>query len=250
MKWDTKLYDQAHSFVAKYGEGMLSHLNPRRGETILDLGCGTGELTNEIFLSGAKVTGVDNSSEMIVTAKSKFPQIEFYQMDARRLKFDCRFDAIFSNAVLHWIPEKEMVIESMNSVLKENGRMVLEFGGEGNIAEMRKALGDTFIQNGYPENAKIDFWYFPSIEEYTADLEKRNFKVVHAEHFYRNTPLKGKDGIKDWFIMFGDNFFGGIPANEKENILNEVQDKLKPTHFIDGVWYADYTRIQIVAIKK
>jgi len=250
MKWDATLYDGSHGFVSKYGQRILSYLNPKPGETILDLGCGTGDLTKEIFLTGANVTGVDSSAEMIQAAKSKFPEIEFHQMDARDLQLDTHFDAVFSNAVLHWIPEKEMVIKSMHSVLKQNGRIVLEFGGKGNIQKMLDALRDTFKKRGYHANAKINFWYFPSIREYATELEKQNFRVLHAEHLDRNTPLDNIDGIKDWFLMFGANFFIGIPATEKEDILSEVQAKLTATHFADGVWHADYKRIQIVAVKK
>src|ERR1044072_2436668 len=102
MKWNSSLYDKSHDFVSKYGEGILSYLNPKSTETILDLGCGTGDLTKQIFIAAAHVIGVDSSADMIAKAKSKFPEIEFYQMDARKLKFDILFDAIFSNAVLHW----------------------------------------------------------------------------------------------------------------------------------------------------
>jgi len=249
MKWDSTLYDQSHGFVSKYGEGILSYLNPKPNERILDLGCGTGDLAKEIFLTGATVIGTDSSSDMIIKAKSKFPEIQFYQMDARELKFDVQFDAIFSNAVLHWIPEKEIVIEKMYSQLKDNGRIVLEFGGKGNNQQMLKALRDVFIKRGYVNNAKIDCWYYPSIGEYSTELEKQDFRVVHAEHFDRITPLKGNQGIKDWFIMFGDYLFIDITDAEKNDILNEVQDKLKETHFIDGVWNADYKRIRIVAVK-
>ncbi len=249
MKWNAALYDKSHGFVSKYGEGILSYLQPKPGETILDLGCGTGDLTKEIFISGANVTGIDNSAEMILTAKSKFPEIEFYQMDARELSFNVQFDAIFSNAVLHWIPEKETVIKGMYSVLKEGGRIVLEFGGKGNIQQMINALRKTLNDRGYHQNAGINFWYYPSIGEYARELEKQNFRVVHAEHFDRLTPLKGEHGIKDWFVMFADNFFTGISFTEKEDILKEVEQKLKATHFAGGVWNADYKRIRIIAIK-
>ena len=249
MKWNSTLYDQSHDFVSKYGEGILSYLNPKPLEIILDLGCGTGDLTKEISLSGANVIGVDSSADMIAKAKSKFPELEFYQMDARELKFDMLFDGIFSNAVLHWIPEKEIVIKNMYSLLNDNGRIVLEFGGKGNNQQMLKALRDVFINRGYVDNAKIDFWYYPSIGEYSTELEKLNFRVVHAEHFDRFTPLKGNQGIKDWFLMFGDYFFIGLSEAEKDDILNEIQDKLKTTHFIDEVWHADYKRIRIVATK-
>lgn len=249
MKWNTTLYDESHSFVSKYGEGILSYLDPKPGETILDLGCGTGDLTNEIFLSGARVIGVDNSAEMIVAAKSKFPEIEFQQMDARKVHFDFQFDAIFSNAVLHWIPQKREVIERMYALLKEDGKIILEFGGKGNIQQMLAALRKIFIRRGYYDMAKSDFWYFPSIGEYATELEKQNFRVLHAEHFERNTPLKGNQGIKDWFLMFGEHFFSGFPHAEKDQILNEVQDELRETHFTNGIWNADYARIRIVAIK-
>jgi trans-aconitate methyltransferase len=249
MKWNSTLYDNSHDFVSKHGKGILSYLNPKPTETILDLGCGTGDLTGEIFLTSAKVIGIDSSSDMIAKAKSKFPKIEFHQMDVRELKLKTRFDAIFSNAVLHWIPETEMVIEKMYSHLNDNGRIVLEFGGKGNNQQMLKALKDVFIKRGYVNNAKINCWYYPSIGEYSTELEKQNFRVVHAEHFDRITPLKGDQGIKDWFLMFGEYLFTGISDTERDDILNEVQDNLKATHFIDGGWNADYKRIRIVAVK-
>jgi len=249
MKWNSLLYDESHDFVSKLGEGILSYLNPKPNETILDLGCGTGDLTKKMFLTGAHVIGTDSSWEMITNAKSKFPEIEFYQMDARELKFDIRFDAIFSNAVLHWIPEKEIVIRKMYAHLNDNGRIVLEFGGKGNNQQMLKVLRDVFIKRGFGKNAKIDPWYYPSIAEYSIELEKQNFRVVHAEHFDRITPLKGDQGIKDWFLMFGDYLFVDISDREKDSILNEVQDKLTVTHFRSGAWHADYKRIRIVAVK-
>lgn len=249
MKWNTELYDKTHSFVSKFGEGILSYLQPKPGETILDLGCGTGDLTSEIFQTGAKVIGVDNSAEMIQAAKNKFPSIEFLQADARIMNFDVRFDAIFSNAVLHWIKEKDLVIRQMYLLLKENGRIVLEFGGKGNIQQMENVMRMTLKNRGYDENANMDFWYFPSIGEYATELEKQNFRVIHAEHFDRNTPLNGDRGMKDWFKMFGINFLYDIPETEVEDILDEVDAKLRTTHYRDGIWNADYKRIRIVAIK-
>ena len=249
MKWNSTLYDKSHDFVSKYGAGLLPYLNPKLEETILDLGCGTGDLTHEISLSGAKVIGVDSSAEMIKTAKSKFPEIEFHQTDAKELKFETPFDAIFSNAVLHWIPEKEKVIERMYSQLKEGGRIVVEFGGKGNNEKMLKTLRDVFTKRGYSDNAKVDFWYYPSIGEYAMELEKANFRVIHAEHFDRITPLKGEQGIRNWFQMFGDYLFAGISESVKESVLNEVQNELEKTHLINGVWHADYKRIRVIATK-
>lgn len=187
---------------------------------------------------------------MITSAQSKFPEIEFLQMDARELDLDRTFDAIFSNAVLHWILEKEVVTAKMYSHLNDNGRIVLEFGGKGNIQEMLKALKDVLVERGYAANAAVDCWYYPSIGEYATELEKQNFRVVHAEHFDRITPLKGDHGMKDWFLMFGGQLLANIFDKEKADILDEVENRLRATHFIDGVWNADYKRIRIIAVKE
>ena len=119
--WNASLYDTSHDFVAKFGEGIFAWLQAKAGENILDLGCGTGDLTPKIQAAGAKVLGVDSSAEMIAAAKAKFPTIDFQQADARNLPFSNQFDAIFSNAVLHWVPEKEKAIASMYQSLKKGG---------------------------------------------------------------------------------------------------------------------------------
>ena len=247
--WNATLYDASHDFVAKFGEGIFSWLQPQPGENILDLGCGTGDLTPKIQAGGAKVLGVDSSMEMVVAAKAKFPTIPFQQADARNLPFSNQFDAIFSNAVLHWVPEKEKAIASMYQSLKKGGRMVVEFGGKDNIQQIWTALKMVLEKRGYAQNANISFWYFPSIGEYTTLLENQGFRVVRAEHFDRPTPLKGENGLKDWLLMFTDNFFAGITASEKVDILEDIETALKPTHFVNGQWVADYKRIRVMAVK-
>lgn len=247
--WNATLYDSSHDFVAKFGEGIFSWLQPQSGEHILDLGCGTGDLAPKIQACGVKVLGVDSSAEMIATAKAKFPTIDFQQADARDLPFSSQFDAIFSNAVLHWVPEKEKAIASMYRSLKKGGRIVLEFGGKDNIQQIWTALKMVLQKRGYAENANISFWYFPSIGAYATLLEEQGFSVVRAEHFARPTLLKGENGLKDWLLMFTDNFFAGIAAGEKADILEEIATALKPTHFVDGQWVADYKRIRVMAVK-
>ena len=250
MKWNASLYDNSHNFVSKYGESLLSILNPKEGETILDLGCGTGDLTEKIALSGATVIGIDESAEMISTAQKKFPNIDFRQLNAIDFELDQQFDAIFSNAVLHWILDKEKVINQIFRHLKTGGRLVAEFGGKGNMQIMVNTLKEVFIENNLPENARINFWYFPSIGEYANELEKSGFRVSFAQHFDRPTPLDGTDGVKIWFKMFGYQFFVGLDESRIDQILDDVQKRLKSSLLKDGVWYADYKRIQILAIKE
>lgn len=249
MKWNSQLYDGSHSFVSKFGEGIFSYLQARSGERILDLGCGTGDLTLQIQAAGADVLGVDGSPEMIVQAKEKYPTVDFAVADGRTLGFENEFDAIFSNAVLHWIPEYETVIEQMYRALKVGGRIVLEFGGKANVGQMVAALQGQLATHGYEQNGKINFWFFPSIGEYATTLEQRGFRVVHAEHFDRSTPLVGPDGMKDWFRMFAEQFFPSVPQGEREKILDATQESLKATHLTEAGWVADYKRIRIIATK-
>lgn len=248
--WNTDLYDKKHAFVFKYGEDLVDVLNPQRGERILDLGCGTGYLSNIIASSGATVAGIDSSLEMISKAKQQYPELEFKVQSATEFHFDEHFDAIFSNAVLHWVLEKEKAIECMYRNLKRSGRVVLEMGGKHNVEKIITALQNSLSKHGFNDQAAKELWYFPSISEYTGILEKRGFRVTYAAHFNRETKLNdSENGIKDWIKMFGSAFLKGISEIEAEAILSEVQMALQPTHFRNGSWYADYKRLRIIAIK-
>jgi len=139
-QWNASEYDAKHAFVYEKAMGLVDLLKPKMGERILDLGCGTGVLTSEIASRGAEVYGIDRSIEMIEQAKSKFPTLRFEVADARELKFNEEFDAVFSNAVLHWIPEPEKVAAGIARALKPGGRFVAEFGGKGNIQTLVKGF--------------------------------------------------------------------------------------------------------------
>lgn len=248
--WNAALYDDKHSFVFKYGEDLVDLLAPKAGERILDIGCGTGYLTNVIASFGATVIGIDNSLEMITKAKAAYPQQEFKVQPGEEFHFDEHFDAIFSNAALHWMLEKEKVIDCMYRNLKRTGRIVLEMGGKHNVEKIITALQHSLNKRGYTTNATMKLWYFPSESEYTALLKKRGFKVTYASHFCRETKLvDAENGIKDWVKMFGSAFLKGIDEPVVNDILNEVQDTLHPLLFRDNDWYADYKRLRIIAIK-
>jgi trans-aconitate methyltransferase len=138
--WNANLYDNKHSFVFKYGEDLVKLLNPQAGERILDLGCGTGYLTKLILESGAEVIGIDNSEHMIEKAEARYPNLDFRIMSADDFSFDTKFDAIFSNAVLHWVLNCEQAVKCMYHNLKAGGRIVIEFGGKNNVARVVNAL--------------------------------------------------------------------------------------------------------------
>lgn len=248
--WNAELYDNKHSFVFKYGEDLLTLLNAKKGERILDLGCGTAHLTNLIAQSGATVIGMDNSEEMIAKAKKEFPLIEFCVQSATDFHFDEPFDAIFSNAVLHWVMESEKAVDCMYRNLKKGGRIVLEFGGKDNIKNILSALRKALANNGYTKQAEMNFWYFPSLSEYSSLLEAKGFTVEYAAHFDRFTELKDtENGIKDWLQMFGENFFKQMDEATANKIKTEVQEAVRPTNFKNDKWHADYKRLRVIARK-
>ena len=230
---------------------LFALLAPRPGERILDLGCGTGYLAHLIAKQGARVTGVDSSSDMIEKARSAYPDLEFVRASATDLQFDRPFDAVFSNAVLHWVMDKEAAIDSIHRSLRSGGRFVMEMGGRHNVDGILFAVKKVLTRHGYQEHAEKQLWYYPSVAEYSSLLEKRGFRIDYASHFDRETELQDNaNGIKDWLSMFGSSFFKDIPATEQEEILDEVQEILRPTHYRDHKWWADYKRLRIAATKQ
>lgn len=247
-KWDPEHYDDKFSFVYQYGEDLFTLLDPKPGERILDLGCGTGELTELIHQSGAEVIGMDKSQDMIRAARSKYPHLEFVVSDATTFQFDSLFDAIFSNATLHWILDYRNCIHNMFKNLKVNGKLILEFGGKGNIQNIIRPLRAELSKRGFSTQANLQIWYFPSPADYATELEAAGFRVKSAQHFNRPTKLQGD--VKDWLNMFAQAFFVGIPDSEAEAIKNEVQIKASGKCLKNGLWFADYKRLRIEAIKE
>ncbi|MBD2308551.1 methyltransferase domain-containing protein [Chroococcidiopsis sp. FACHB-1243] len=248
--WNTSLYESKHAFVWQYGESLLELLSPQSGERILDLGCGTGQLTEKIAIAGADVIGIDSDRTMIEKAKQNYPQLQFDVIDAREFQFSQSFDAVFSNAVLHWIVESEAVIYCIHKVLKPGGRFVAEFGGKGNIKAIATSLTHAFNQLGYSVPQTASSWYFPSISEYSSQLEKVGMEVTYAVLFDRLTPLEGGDlGMRNWIQMFASRFLAELSTEHQRRVLELVEQQLKPMLYRDEKWWADYRRIRVVAVK-
>jgi trans-aconitate methyltransferase len=216
---------------------MVPLLAPQPGERILDLGCGTGQLTAKIAESGADVVGVDRSADMIGQARQNYPSIEFKLAEAASFSVPGPFDAVFSNAVLHWIPDAEPVIANVARHLRPGGRFVAEFGGKRNIAALMHAAESVLTRLGKPFEHP---WYFPSIGDYAPILERNGFEVQAAWHFDRLTTLdEGEDAMRDWIATFRADW--GPYAAEMEEIL-------RPKLYIDGRWHMDYVRLRFQAI--
>lgn len=250
MKWNSDLYDKEHEFVSRYGTGLIELLNPKAGEKILDLGCGTGVLAYQLHLMGCVITGIDASLEMIKEAKRKFPDINFICVDAGQFSREEKYDAVFSNAVLHWVKDQDSVLKNVYCHLRPGGRFVAELGAKGNVEKILRSLKNILTLHGYLEQASVENWYFPSVAEYAGKLEEHGFEILFIECYDRPTALKDSEkGIVDWLKMFGDAFFKGIGETEKDKILFEVQEELKNDLYQDGVWMADYKRLRFLAIR-
>jgi trans-aconitate methyltransferase len=243
--WDSSLYDDRHSFVWKKVGDLIDLLDPRPGERILDLGCGTGHLTSQLAERGAEVIGLDGSVSMIAQARQNYPKLKFVLADARTFTFGEPFDAVFSNAALHWITEANSVAAGVARALKPGGRFVFEMGAKGNIARIIEALTAALQEAGYPARNP---WYFPSAGEYSAVLEEHGFEVRSLWTLERWNKLEHPEkGLREWLEMFAGAWFEGIPAKTHENIVTEIESRLRPGLWRDGAWWADYRRLRVVA---
>lgn len=249
MKWDAGLYDDKHAFVTKYGESLVELLDPKPGDRVLDVGCGTGHLTSRIARAGAVVIGLDSSEEMIATARSEYPDIEFVVADVANFDLGQSFDAIFSNATLHWVHRAEEAARCMARALRPGGRFVVEFGGKGNVrriyCSLERAIQEIAGQNASAAN------YFPSIGEYASILEKHAIQVAHAELFDRLTRLEdGENGMANWLRMFRRQSLELVPDQLRSAVIRRVEEDLRDSLYQDGAWHADYRRLRIVGVKE
>lgn len=248
-EWNPNLYQSRHGFVYEFGEDVVTLLEPKRGERIVDLGCGTGQLTAKIAETGARVIGVDSSSAMIEEARRLYPHVRFEVADGATFKLDEPVDAVFSNAALHWMTRAPEVAQRIHAALKPGGRLVAEFGGHGNVARMMSCIDAGLAKVGISAPAVAVHWYFPSIGEYAAVLEQSGFEVRMMNLFDRPTPLEGDKGLRNWITMFGQGVLGQVPREKMEAFFAAAQEHGKGMLFHDGKWWADYVRLRLRAVK-
>ncbi|HEY6444300.1 MAG TPA: class I SAM-dependent methyltransferase [Candidatus Acidoferrales bacterium] len=251
ITWDAKLYDDKHSFVWEKAKGVVELLSPKAGERILDLGCGTGRLTAEIAATGADVIGIDLSPEMISEARALFRDMHFEVADARQMHFERQFDAVFSNAVLHWIPQPELVVQAVAKALVPGGRFVAEFGGKGNVRRVTDAVNRVYAKFGIEGGLADNTWYYPSVAEYSSLLEKERLEVREAQLFDRPTRLEdGEKGLEVWLRMFAKFALDRVPAERQQEFLREIERQARSELFRSGNWELDYRRLRIAAWKQ
>lgn len=243
--WDPERYAANARFVAELGMPVVKLLAPQPGERILDLGCGDGVLTSELVRLGCEVVGVDSSAELVAEARRR--GIDARVMDAEELRFAGEFDAVFSNAALHWMTRPDLVIRGSWRALRPGGRFVAELGGHGCIARIEAALTEALARRGIDGGAHNP-WYFPIAEDYGARLRRAGFAVETIELFPRPTVLPGDLG--EWLETFADPFLKAVPQRERGDLIAEVRIALEPElRAVDGSWTADYVRLRFAAIR-
>jgi trans-aconitate methyltransferase len=248
--WNAGLYDASHAFVWEFGRDLLALLAPQPGERILDAGCGTGHLTGEIAQSGARVIGVDRSAAMIEQARVNFPDLRFETAEICDLSYDGEFDAVFSNAVLHWVQPPEIAAAAMSRALKPGGRVVFEFGGKGNVRILVEGAYRALRQLGVQQPERLNPWYYPSVAEYSAILERSGIEVTFAMLFDRPTPLlDGEHGLENWFRMFGGRLMEPLDEGQRADFVHLVAEYAAPYLLRGDNWTADYRRLRIAGRK-
>ncbi len=240
--WQPARYAAQASFVPALARDLIAWLQPRTGERVLDLGCGTGVLTAEIATAGATVVGVDASPAMVEAARAA--GIDAHVADAETLAFDAEFDAVFSNAMLHWTRDIDAVLRGVHRALRPGGRFVAELGGKGNIAAIVGAARAVLDTHGIALPAAP--WYFPSLDEMSDALRRAGFHVEPIGLFGRPTPLPG--GIVQWLETFGGPLLNRLTPQTRAEVARAIEERLTPTHRgADGVWVADYVRLRFIA---
>jgi trans-aconitate methyltransferase len=243
--WDPERYAKNARFVSDLGMPVVELLAPKPGERILDLGCGDGVLTQKLAALGCDVVGVDSSAEQIRAVERL--GLPARVLSGEALDYTAEFDAVFSNAALHWMRRADDVAAGVYRALRPDGRFVAECGGFRCVHKIRTALVQALNERQIDGESRVP-WYFPTPGDYATRLERAGFRVDYIALIPRPTPLPGD--VLGWLETFGESFSNALPESARAAYLQQVQQVLDPQlRNADGVWIADYVRLRFSATK-
>ena len=251
MQWDAEIYEQQHAYVYQRAQDLIELLAPQPNERVLDLGCGTGALSAQIAQRAAFVLGLDASPTMIESARRKYlhPNLQWQIGDGRDFSVGNDFDAVFSNAALHWMRPPQNVIACIYRALKHGGRLVCEFGGHGNITRVLTAIEKALAAIGRHDLTPFTN-YFPTIAEYVSLLESAAMETTFAQLYERPTPLQGENGLRIWVSQFRAPLVEAIDSAQREDFWRALEDNARAELWNENGWWADYRRLRVVAWKR
>ena len=239
--WDTEQYANTARFVSDYGAELVELLQPRFGERVLDIGCGDGWLSLRIQSQGADVVGMDASPKMVEATRGR--GIEARLGRAEELDFRGEFDAVFSNAVLHWVPKVDAALRGAARALRAGGRLVVEMGGSGNVDSVRRALASELNAMLGANTDLTEFWYFPTVAEHSKRLATAGFRLEQMHLFSRPTRIDA--GMKRWLETLAAPILAMVPGEARDEFTKRVVARLESTlRTPDGRWTIDYVRLR------
>jgi SAM-dependent methyltransferase len=257
-RWDARGYDDRFGVISAYGAGVLELLAAQPGERVLDLGCGTGHQAAALAEAGAQVVGVDRDEQMLEVARAAHPEVRFVQGDAQRLDTAALrdlvggpYDAVVSNAALHWMPQQDDVVAGVAGLLRPGGRFVAEMGGVGNVARLAAAIRTAREAVGLGPDVTVP-WTFPTAGELATRLERHGFVVGMLVRFERLTPLAPGDTAASWAQMFGGSLVADVPPEHRADFDDAVDVAARAAGLADRPdgdegWWGDYVRLRFSA---
>lgn len=234
----------------RLGNYILNKLAAKPGMRVLDFGCGDGLLTAQIAAAGAQAVGIDKDADFVQAATDR--GLDARVLDGYNLPFDQEFDAVFSNATLHWLPKNHGdVIKQIYGSLKPGGKFVAELGGRGNVQSIVDAMSAELEGRGYSSKERNP-WFFPTPEHYSGLLRQAGFDIQQCEVVSAPTKLDEGVDMEDWLRTFSGKWLQGIDATESQAIIRSVRDdlSLEPSFHKNGEWTIDYWRLRVVAQRR
>jgi len=259
-RWNAADYAANSAVQQSWARELITKLNLRGDEHILDVGCGDGKVTAEIAraLPRGSVTGADASPQMIEFAKKTFPagtfpNLRFRVIDARKIKLGRKFDFFFSNAALHWVDDHQAILRGAASVLKPGGRLVVSCGGKGNAHDVFLALRPEMRLKRWREffRRMPMPYFFHAPADYEKWLPKFGFKIQALKLAPKDATYAGAEGFATWLRTTWIPYVQRVPENVREDFIAAVTGRYVARHPSDGHGkiHVRMVRLEIEAVK-